>query len=97
MLKTNGDTEIVVTERLEAMPGTSLSQYATGIEYPSWVGLKIGSAVFPNFQVLWLTDALTQENVIPTSYIVRTTGYGLLYITAAVSFGIVLFQRREVS
>jgi len=97
MLKTNGDTEIVVTERLEAIPGTSLSEYAIGFEYPTWAGFKIGSAIFPNFQVLWLTDALTQENVIPTSYIVRTTGYGLLYITAAVSCGIVLFQRREVS
>jgi hypothetical protein len=53
--------------------------------------------VFPNFQVLWLTDALTQENVIPTRYVLKTTGYGILYIIAAVSAGIVLFQRREVS
>ncbi len=97
MLKTNGDTEIVVTERLEALEGVSLSEFATGTEYQIWIGCHIGGAIFPNFQVLWLTDALTQENVIPTSYIARTTAYGFLYIVAAVSIGIVLFQRREVS
>ena len=53
--------------------------------------------MIPNFQVLWLTDALTQENVIPNRYIIRTTSYGFLYIVAALSIGIVLFQRREVS
>ena len=97
MLKTNGDTEIVVTERLTAKEGVALSQYAAGTEYITWIGCTIGSAVIPNFQVLWLTDALTQENVIPTRYIVQTTSYGILYIVASVSVGIVLFQRREVS
>ena len=97
MLKTNGDTDVVITERLAVVDGISLTQYATGMEYPSWIGYKIGSAVVPNFQVLWLTDALTQENVIPTKYVVRTTSYGMLYIVASVAIGIVLFQRREVS
>jgi ABC-2 type transport system permease protein len=97
MLKTNGDTEIVVTERLEALPNINLSNYAQEWEYTTWLGCKLGGAIIPNFQVLWLTDALTQENVIPNSYIFRTTVYGSLYIIAAVSIGIVLFQRREVS
>lgn len=97
MVKTNGDTEIIITEQLKAVDGVSLSDYATGMEYPSWIGLKVGSSVIPNFQVLWLTDALTQENVIPTQYIVRTTTYGAFYILAFVCVGIVLFQRREIS
>ena len=97
MLKTNGDTEVVVTERLIPLPTTTLSSYAEGWEYTRWVGCKLGGTVIPNFQVLWLTDALTQENVIPPSYVVRTTSYGFLYIIASVSLGIVLFQRREVS
>ncbi len=97
MLKTNGDTDIVVTERLETIDGVSLSQYAVGNEYTKWLSCKVGSAVVPNFQVLWLTDALTQENVIPTSYVIRTTSYGFLYIVASISIAIVLFQRREVS
>ncbi|MBT4530323.1 MAG: hypothetical protein HOC27_03885, partial [Phycisphaerae bacterium] len=90
-------TEIVVTERLEALPNINLSNYAQEWEYTTWLGCKLGGAIIPNFQVLWLTDALTQENVIPNSYIFRTTVYGSLYIIAAVSIGIVLFQRREVS
>jgi len=97
MLKTNGDTEVVLTEKLEPKDGISLSSYASGAEYAKWIGFKIGSAVVPNFQVLWLTDAITQENVIPNRYVLRTTTYGLLYIVASISVGVVLFQRREVS
>ena len=97
MLKTNGDTEVVITERLVPKENVSLSSYAIGSEYATWIGCKIGGTVIPNFQVLWLTDALTQENVIPTRYLVRTTSYGFLYIVAAISMGIVLFQRKEVS
>jgi ABC-2 type transport system permease protein len=97
MLKTNGDTETVVTERLEVLPGTSLASYAQDWEYPKWVSCKIGSTIIPNFQVLWLTDALTQENVIPPTYVVRTSTYGFMYIIAALSIGIIFFQRREVS
>jgi hypothetical protein len=97
MLKTNGDTEIVITERLIPKEGVTLSNYALGTEYVTWLGCKIGGTLIPNFQVLWLTDALTQENVIPTRYIVRTTSYGFLYIVASISVGVVLFQRREVS
>jgi ABC-2 type transport system permease protein len=97
MLKTNGDTEAVLTERLVPKEGVSLSSYAVGSEYATWIACKVGGTVIPNFQVLWLTDALTQENVIPTKYLIRTTSYGFLYIVAAISMGIVLFQRREVS
>lgn len=97
MLKTNGDTEVVLTERLVPKEGVTLSSYAVGSEYATWIGCKIGGTVIPNFQVLWLTDALTQENVIPNKYLIRTTSYGFLYIVAAISMGIVLFQRREVS
>ena len=96
MQKTNGDVEEVITEVRVPASDVSLSSYATGYEYPIWTACKIGSAVVPNFQVLWLTDAITQENVIPNRYLSKTFFYGFLYITAAVSLGIVLFQRREV-
>jgi hypothetical protein len=97
MRKTNGDVDEVVTTRLEPIAGVSLSEFALGSERPVWMGYRIGYAVVPNFQVLWLTDALTQENVIPPRYVMRVSGYGFLYIVAAISIGIVLFQRREVS
>ena len=97
MHKTNGDVDEVVTTRLATIEGVSLSEFAIGSERPVWLSYKIGYAVVPNFQVLWLTDALTQESVIPPKYVMRISGYGFLYIVAAISIGIVLFQRREVS
>jgi hypothetical protein len=97
MEKINGDIEEVATETEEVTTGTTLSSYAVGSEYSKWVAYKVGYAIIPNFQVLWLTDALTQNNVIPTKYLMRSTGYGTLYIIAAVSIGVVLFQRREVA
>ncbi len=96
MQKTNGDVEEVVTEVRVPAEGVSLSTYASGYEYPIWTACKVGSAIVPNFQVLWLTDAITQENVIPNRYLSKTFTYGFLYVTAAVSLGIILFQRREV-
>ena len=97
MEKINGDVEEVTTEIEQVVQGVSLSGYARGSEYASWAAYRIGYAIVPNFQVLWLTDAVTQNNVIPPRYLVRTTGYGILYIVAAVSIGIVLFQRREIA
>ena len=97
MEKINGDIEEVTTELEEPISGVSLSSYAEGSEYTRWAAYRVGYAVVPNFQVLWLTDALTQNNVIPSRYLLRTTGYGLLYIIASVSLGVVLFQRREVA
>ena len=97
MEKVNGDVEEVITELEEVLPNVSLSSYAVGSEYAHWAACSVGYAVVPNFQVLWLTDALTQDNVIPRTYLVRTTGYGVLYIIASISVGVILFQRREVS
>ncbi len=96
MKKTNGDLQEVITEEEVPIEGVVISSYAMGSEYPTWVACKISASVLPNFQVLWLADALTQENVIPLNYIGKTTIYGSLYIAAAVSIGIFLFQRREV-
>ena len=97
MEKVNGDVEEVITEHEEVLPNVSLSSYAEGSEYARWAAYSVGYAVVPNFQVLWLTDALTQDNVIPRTYLVRTTGYGVFYIVASISVGIILFQRREVA
>jgi len=97
MQKSNGDVDQVVSKRREAIEGVTLSSYASGWELPVWLGCRVGHAVIPDFQVLWLTDALTQENVIPTPYLLRTAGYGSLYIVAYLAIGVILFQRKEVS
>ncbi len=97
MEKTNGDIEEVVTEVTVPLTGVNLRAYATDGELAAWAGCHVGAAILPNFQVLWLADALTQHNVIPTRYVVRSGIYGGLYVSGAVCIGIVLFQRREVS
>ncbi|MDP7006536.1 MAG: hypothetical protein QF718_10055 [Phycisphaerales bacterium] len=97
MKKTNGDVDEVVTERLQPAQGITLSDYATGTEYLRWSGCRIGNAIIPNFQVLWLSDAITQENVIPNRYITKISTYGSFYVITCISLGIILFQRREVS
>lgn len=57
---------------------------------------RIASAIVPNFQVLWLSDAVTQEHLIPPSYVMNTAIYGFCYIVAALSLATLMFQRREV-
>jgi ABC-2 type transport system permease protein len=57
---------------------------------------KAAYALVPNYQVLWLSDAITQKQPIPMDYMAQTTVYGLLFIVAALAAGVILFQRREV-
>jgi hypothetical protein len=45
---------------------------------------------------MFLSDALTQEHIIPTSYVLRTMLYGVLYIGAALALATFMFQTREV-
>jgi len=73
-----------------------LVDMATTGEYVSWILYWIGYSVLPNFQILWLSDALTQDTVIPYSYLLRTLLYGGFYSIGVLGLGIILFQRREV-
>jgi len=57
---------------------------------------KIGHSIFPNFQVLWLSDAVTQGHVIPTAYLLKVALYGGTSIIAALCLAVILFERREV-
>jgi hypothetical protein len=68
----------------------------TGGEITEWTFSWIGYSVMPTFQVLWLSDALTQNLVIPGSYLLETIIYGGLYSIAILGIGIILFQRREI-
>ena len=70
--------------------------WASGNERAVYILLRGASAIVPNFQVLWLSDSLTQDHRIPPAYVAQTAGYGLLYIIAALSLATMMFQRREV-
>ena len=73
-----------------------LSEFAQSGEMLPWVLLKTAYGIVPNFQVLWLSDALTQNVIIPTSYLLNALGYGAMYTVMALALGILLFQRREL-
>ncbi len=53
-------------------------------------------AILPDFQLFWLTDALTQKREIPLSYLAVTLPYAAVMIVALLAIATVLFQRREI-
>ncbi|MFO0874803.1 MAG: ABC-2 transporter permease [Phycisphaerales bacterium] len=52
--------------------------------------------IVPNFQVFWLSDAITQGRPIPLAYMSTLVPYGLLQIGAALAIAVALFESREV-
>ncbi len=81
--------------------GRSLS--AAAMQATHTVGEQIGlalltgcRAVLPNFQVFWLSDALTQKKAIPVEYIGYAVPYALAMVTGLLALATALFQRREV-
>jgi ABC-type transport system involved in multi-copper enzyme maturation permease subunit len=61
-----------------------------------WAFYKTLQSIVPNFQLFWLTDALTQKKPIGFDYIATAVPYGLVLIVMALALGTMLFQRREV-
>jgi ABC-2 type transport system permease protein len=92
--RTTGETAEKVT--LIDQASVPLTDMASTGELVGWGLLKTGYAALPNFQVLWLSDAVTQDIVIPIDFLVRSVGYGLLYALAALAVGVALFQRRDL-
>lgn len=87
----------VPAEYTETIATVPLYKMADGAgEVVQYGLLWIGYAIVPNFQTLLLSDALTQNHVIPLSYVARAILYGVFYIIAALSAAVILFQRREV-
>lgn len=73
-----------------------LHNFAEGTEYYTWLVGGLAHQLTPNFQVLWLSDAVTQDHVIPGGYVIRVAMYGVLLTAAALCLAVILFQRREV-
>jgi hypothetical protein len=68
----------------------------SALERPKWAALTAIRAALPNFQLFWLSDALTQKKAIPFDYIAYAVPYALCLVTALLSLATMLFQRREV-
>ena len=52
--------------------------------------------VVPNINFFWVVEAMTADIDVPFSYILYTTIYAVLVVTAILMLGVALFQRREV-
>ncbi len=60
------------------------------------IGPLVAWGLIPNMQFFWLTDAVTQNRLIPASHILRLAGYSAAQIGLFLSLAVLLFQRREV-
>ncbi len=93
---TNGEEQTDELVKRVFTDEASIDDYQRGGESIAHLGYGIAYAVVPNFQVLWLTDAVTQKRVIPTEYVVRAGAYGAFNILTMLGLATILFQRREV-
>lgn len=50
----------------------------------------------PNFQFLWLADAVTEENPVNLGYVAMVTLYTFFYVVAGLGVAVALFQTRDV-
>lgn len=53
--------------------------------------------VLPNWQLLWMADALGEGKHIPWSYVGTTLGYVVAYVGAALAVALALFEDRELA
>jgi ABC-type transport system involved in multi-copper enzyme maturation permease subunit len=90
-----GDVHVNLSPTIHVYPPLLRAQ-ATGSERLVHGLLRIAYAALPNFQILLLSDAVTQLHVIPPAYLGRTALYGAAYIAVALAAGVIFFQRREV-
>ncbi|MEE2908243.1 MAG: hypothetical protein VX527_10500 [Planctomycetota bacterium] len=90
----SGETEELV--KVVDVASVPLTDLASSGEYALYWAYTVGYDVLPNFQVMWLADAITQGISIPPGYVLESILYAIAYSIAAIAAGVILFQRREV-
>lgn len=50
----------------------------------------------PNFQMFWMVDALSEDRLIPVSYLLSAFGYAGLCVLSFLALGAAMFETREV-
>ena len=60
-----------------------------------WANIFYG--VLPNWQLLWMADALEEGKYIPAGYLGSAAGYMVAYVGAALALALCLFEDRELS
>jgi hypothetical protein len=91
-----GEVQTITESAVVPNQGVVLGDFAHGAESFAYAFWNMCYAVVPNFQAMWLSDAVTQEHIIPGGYMATVTLYGAVSIILALSAAVILFQRREV-
>lgn len=86
-----GQVSTLVACVLLLLAGLS-SDYALDQLAPSSYVARAVEVAIPNFQFLWLADALTQERTVSLTYLGLTTAYTLLFIQGAVLLATALLR-----
>ncbi len=75
-----------------------MSDYFFGrrAEAGSWWAAVVYAAL-PNWQLLWVADALEEGKRIPWSYLGTAFGYAMAYVGATLAVALCLFEDRELS
>jgi ABC-type transport system involved in multi-copper enzyme maturation permease subunit len=58
---------------------------------------SIPYALLPNWQLLWMADALEEGKTIPWAYLGQSLGYVLAYVGASLIIALGLFEERELA
>lgn len=61
------------------------------------VWAKVLYSLLPNWQKLWVADALGEGNRIPWTYVGTAFAYAMSYVGAALAVGLALFEDRELT
>jgi len=93
---TTGEERVAQQPKIVQVPTEPLMNFAQGDEQITYYVLGAAYSIVPNFQVLWLADALTQDRPIPPSYVLRALLYSGFCIVGGLGVATILFQRREV-
>lgn len=73
-----------------------MSEYLFGrLASELWV-CRVLYMLVPDFQHLWVCDALARGGTIPGSYVAAATGYGVLYTCGVLAAGVWLFRSADL-
>jgi hypothetical protein len=67
------------------------SQYAA-----KYLWAQVYTALLPNMQVFWVSDAIYETGTIPVAYLLKGLTYSACYTTGILALAVALFQRRQV-
>jgi ABC-type transport system involved in multi-copper enzyme maturation permease subunit len=76
--------------------GGLLSEYFLGRVQDQYIIAKILYKIMPNFQIFWVTEAMTLGQKIPLKYIAYSCSYTVLYTGAILFMAMLLFSGKEV-